>query len=896
MKTALHKLLCALLVLTMVLGMMPAAFAADESTPPETGVTHDATHQLEYTSLNDGRHTVSCTVEGCDFVSSVVDCEYGDWTHVEGTFTHEHTCQKCGYKPQSEVCSKEYATREGSHLLFCSVCGEQYGSPEACKDEDKDCKCDDCGQDMPAAPADPAKVIVGFRTVRDITVKLGTQIKDIDLPKTVSAYTEDRKTVDCAVTWSCANYDASKKGDYTFTGTITLPDGYKLKDGVSSTITVKVTVGSGYSLDISARSTTVTIGDSLNLSATIKLGGTALVDTSGLSVEWSVEPTALASISTGRYSYLNNSTSAVLSAKACDSLRGSTVKVTAVLKSGKDVLATADTSVKIVPATASTIRVNATNGGVVFGESAFYSALGYTLAPSLDFVCFDLPSANKGVLYTDQTRYASKLTTASRCYYKPNYLSSVIDLDEVYFEVDDRFNGSTITLSYTSYNAAGYILATGSIEVTLTSATIRYTTDTQGKVTFDENDFRSALRSSYSGSTLSYVRFDMSQAVFGNSYSGSGKYGHLYVDSTLTTRLTESNDDSAIFVYNYRSSTATRYTYDLDDVTYVAGSATGKYTVTIPFTAYGTGNETVSGVVEIVVDETDVYTISYTGTNFRAVEKDIAATWTSATHVLFTLPEEGTLYYNYDAINSYSHKVRSSYGYYINSTSRDEYDLHNVYFVPAAGQTKATIRFDVYNGRTKLDSGSIVFSIKGKTASSVFTDVTYNNTGSWAADSVDFMNANGLIYGTGKNRFNPTGTMTRGDLVLILYRLSGRPSVSGVTNPFTDVSKSDYYYEAVLWAYANKIVNGSGRTTFSPKQDVTREQLAAILYRYSGSPTATGRLSSFTDTAKLNSYATSAMKWAVGAGIITGNGSRLDPQSSATRAQVATILHRYLTK
>ena len=112
----------------------------------------------------------------------------------------------------------------------------------------------------------------------------------------------------------------------------------------------------------------------------------------------------------------------------------------------------------------------------------------------------------------------------------------------------------------------------------------------------------------------------------------------------------------------------------------------------------------------------------------------------------------------------------------------------------------------------------MTFSVKGKTSSSVFTDVTYANTGSWAADAVDFMNANSLIYGTGKNHFNPTGTMTRGDLVLILYRLAGRPSVSGVKNPFTDVKSSDYYYDAVLWAYANSVVIGTGRRAGSPKR------------------------------------------------------------------------------
>ena len=749
-------------------------------------------------------------------------------------------------------------------------------------------------------PPAETKTIIKFDPLTMIEKPVGTAQENLGLPSSVTGtYIEngEKKTTDFTVSddWTCTTYDANKPGIYIFTGTIALPDGYTLATGVSSTVSVEVKISGEFTIDLTSASRNVSVGSTLDIPATIKQSGKTVTDLTGLNVSWKVDETQLATIS-GKYGYYNRGAVGVLSADACKSVSGTNVKVTATLTRGTEVLDTADITVKIIPASASTIKVNAANGGVVFGESAFYSALGYGLGGKLGYVTFELPSSSKGVLYTDSSRYASRLTSGNKCYYNPRYTASVIDLDNVYFEVADKFTGSVVTLSYTAYNAAGYVIATGTIDVSLSTATIKYTTDAGGKVTFNEDDFRSVLRANYAGSALSYVQFDMSKAVFGNSYTGNGKYGHLYIDSTLTTKLTESNDDNAKFVYNYRSSSASRYDYDLDDVTYVAGSATGKYTVTIPFVAYGTGYEVVSGLVEIVVDETDLFTIGYTGTDFRAVTKELAETYKNAAYIMFELPEEGTLYYNYDAINSYGHKVRSSYAYYLSPGSRDEYDLDDVFFVPAAGQTKATIRFDVYSGKTKVDSGSVTFSVKGKTSSSVFTDVTYANTGSWAADADDFMNANSLIYGTGKNHFNPTGTMTRGDLVLILYRLAGRPSVSGVKNPFTDVKSSDYYYDAVLWAYANSVVNGTGRSTFSPKKNVTREQLAAILYRYSGTPTTSGRLTSFTDADNVSSYATNAMKWAVGAGIITGSGSKLDPQGSATRAQVAAMLHRYLTK
>ena len=747
------------------------------------------------------------------------------------------------------------------------------------------------------------KTIIKFDPLTMIEKPVGTTQENLDLPLSVTGtYREngEEKTAVFSVIddWTCTTYDANKSGIYRFTGTVNT-DGYTLADGVSATVTVTVKLVGEYTLTINA-SSSVNVGETLNLLASITKN-TQGASASDLKVSWAVDdPTKkIASLSSENTAVSNNAAVNYLRAVSSGSSTSyKTVAVTATLKRGDAVLDTDTIIVKIYPATATTIKYNVLSSGVVFGEGAFYSALGYSLGRNLSYVTFG-STGSKGALYSDSSRYGTKLTGTSKCYYGYNSKTDYdgYDLDTVYFEVAEKYTTSPITLTYTAYNTDGNVIATGTIELSLATAQIKYTTDAEGKVTFEEDDFKNVLRASYKNSTLDYVQFDMSYAVFGNAYGGSSKYGYLYVDSTLKTKLTASND-TAKFKYNYKSSDS-RYYYDLDDVTYAAGSATGKYTVTIPFTAYGTGYtgyEVVSGTVVIDVNTADTFTIGYTGTSFKAVAKEITDAYKNATYVMFSLPEEGTLYYNYDAINSYGHKVRSTYAYYLDPVAKDEYDLDDVYFVPAAGQTKATIRFDVYSGKTKVDSGSVTFSVKGKTSSSVFTDVTYANTGSWAADAVDFMNANSLIYGTGKNHFNPTGTMTRGDLVLILYRLAGRPSVSGVKNPFTDVKSSDYYYDAVLWAYANSVVNGTGRSTFSPKKNVTREQLAAILYRYSGTPTTSGRLTSFTDADNVSSYATNAMKWAVGAGIITGSGSKLDPQGSATRAQVAAMLHRYLTK
>ena len=157
-----------------------------------------------------------------------------------------------------------------------------------------------------------------------------------------------------------------------------------------------------------------------------------------------------------------------------------------------------------------------------------------------------------------------------------------------------------------------------------------------------------------------------------------------------------------------------------------------------------------------------------------------------------------------------------------------------------------------------------------------------------------------LSDGTGIDRFSPNAPLTRAMIVTILYRMAGSPSVSG-SSDFTDVAAGKWFAKAVAWAAANGIVNGYGSGLFGPNDPVTREQLAAILYRYAvyGGMTAVTleeNLGSFADTAQLSAYAIQAMNWAVGQGLINGSGSNLVPKAQATRAQVAAIIHRYLER
>lgn len=167
---------------------------------------------------------------------------------------------------------------------------------------------------------------------------------------------------------------------------------------------------------------------------------------------------------------------------------------------------------------------------------------------------------------------------------------------------------------------------------------------------------------------------------------------------------------------------------------------------------------------------------------------------------------------------------------------------------------------------------------------------------SWYYGAVDFVNRRGLMSGTETAIFSPDKATTRGMLVTILYRLEGEPYSAAAS--FTDVSANQWYAKAVSWACENNIVNGYGNGRFGPNDAVTREQAAAILYRYAQKRNytcdAAASLDTFSDVLQVSSYAVSPMRWAVGTGIISGVGNnRLSPKKGATRAELAMILMRF---
>ena len=197
------------------------------------------------------------------------------------------------------------------------------------------------------------------------------------------------------------------------------------------------------------------------------------------------------------------------------------------------------------------------------------------------------------------------------------------------------------------------------------------------------------------------------------------------------------------------------------------------------------------------------------------------------------------------------------------------------------------------------ESTDEIIIVKLVDSSKIFTDVKAN---SWSKEGIDYVVRFGYMNGISEDKFDPTGTMTRSMIVSVLWRMSGKPETD-FTNPFVDFQPNQtWYHNAVIWAAGEKIVNGTSATTFGPTLPVTREQMAAFLYRYASyngiDTSASADLSAFPDADKVGSWATEALAWANAEGLINGaQGTdgviRLDPKGNATREQVATILMRY---
>ncbi len=221
-----------------------------------------------------------------------------------------------------------------------------------------------------------------------------------------------------------------------------------------------------------------------------------------------------------------------------------------------------------------------------------------------------------------------------------------------------------------------------------------------------------------------------------------------------------------------------------------------------------------------------------------------------------------------------------------------------VYYLDSTGNiTPCATVYDAGRKSAVFTTGHLSLYFVGYDPAAVWTD-PYTDVAkdAWYYDAVRYVSENGLMGGYGNGLFGPDDVLSRAQFAQILYNKEGKPTVTG-GSVFTDVAPGAWYANAVTWAAAQGIVNGYGSRTFGPNDDITREQLIVMLWRYAGSPTAAGRELRFADADKAGAWAEEALCWAVENGIIHGQGNgKLDPQGLATRAQVAQMLQNFLER
>lgn len=546
----------------------------------------------------------------------------------------------------------------------------------------------------------------------------------------------------------------------------------------------------------------------------------------------------------------------------------SSPSITATAKAGGQVTIKAETTIgakKYAAEVKFTVTVpEADTVSLTLGENETYVQLdGSKLAAAVKTAAkvtpstFTFESPANGTLYTSSAMSGTVSTTTKY---------SVSEVSKMVYR-PTRTTG-THTIRYAAYDGSAQI-ATGTINVVTSASTVEYHISANEKQQMIVSDFQRVY-----GSGLSTVTFG----------TNSDNRGALYKGSTTSSGKVGSEA--------YSVSTGSNL---LKNVCFIAGSTTSKYTVTIPFTANGSSGQ-MNG--QLVVYVNDTHTLNSTGASFRSMGIANELTpdnATGSTYITIDRVVGGKLYSSYTSIKNCTALTSKDFGstkfYFSGSGSLD-----NLYILPLADSKSVEVSYTI-DGSTK---GTLSFKVNQQTASNQFTDVS--GSYKWAANSVDFMYMNDIIKGNNTKNpklFGPGAKMTRAMLVTVLYRAAGEPTVTGITNKFTDNKQGQYYYNAVLWASNMGIVNGATATTFDPNGNVTREQIAAILYRYEGSPTVTGSLSGYPDQAQVSSFAVTAMQWAVGTGIITGvtSGGRttLSAKGNATRAQVAVMLHRFLT-
>ena len=942
MKRTFAKLLSLFVVLTLVIAMVPAVFAVGEkvsagkntlsvnesTTVSVTDANGTAVPNVTLSSDHDDIVSVinSSTIKALKVGSATITATVteGGETQTLGSVTITVQSGVSAIAPANETIEID-ADNAKTASLSVTLTGAASGDVLAVQSSDTtvvtvpasvDASTGSCSVTLTAVKtgtaavtlscgqATPAKVAVTVKATKDHTVTFEKQKLTVEKDKTATNTATKAMDGDKLTYASSNTAVAAVKEDGIVTGvaagTATITATVKnASDVIVGTASYTVEVADAYKIELSAAPSSLTAGSASTVSATVyqyKTEQGYVPYQQSVELTWNAYKENVADLGGSNPSKAvktttnSGSSSVTLYTYATGTSKTAVqVPVTVSVTISGTPYQASPLSVSVSPASAPSFAVHEED---YFDPDDFSEAVdGATGRYAGKLSAITIEGSNGGSVYENGSRVSSSMK-----YYVSGARNKLIS--SLYFRTSST-STTNAYFTYIGYDADGDVIAAGKVTLGDESVDMEYSASFGGSVTFLESDFSKAF-SGKAGEKLDYVTFAMNRATVVmnnktyslNDGSNAAIFGWAYTTSKATTKL--SSTDKCYYQASYTQ-------LDLDEVTYVTGSYRTKYTVYLPYTAVGTSGSRYEGYTAITVSGDDSITASGASMKTLGAADDILRAYPNAAYVMFKQPavSEGRLLYNFRSVaaQNYTAVDYSKDQFYLSGTSAKNLYLDSVFFLPAADcSTQIRLAFTVYGtSGTQLGSGELTVRVASKTASSVFSDVNAR-TCSWAANAVDFMNEYGLVKGTGTSTFGWKGSMTRGDFVLILYRNAGSPSVYGVSNPFTDVKSTDYYYEAVLWAYRNNVVNGTSTTTFGPKGKITREQIASILWRLAGKPVYSASLRSYTDYASVSDYAYDAMSWAVGSGYVKGSGAKLSPKNNATRAEVAVMLHRYLTK
>lgn len=945
MKRTFAKLLSLFVVLTLVIAMVPAVFAVDGTVSVTAGNTTLKVGDTTRVSVTDANGTavpnVTLSSDHTDIVS-VIDSstikalKVGSAT-ITAMVTEDGKTQTLGSVQITVELGVTAITADPSSIeidadnaktasLSVTLTGAAAGDVLAVRSSDEsvvtvpasvDASTGSCSVTLTAVKtgtatvtlscgqATPAQVTVTVKATKDHTVTFEKQKLTVKKGETAVNPATKGPAAGDKLTYASSNTAvAAVTEDGTVTGaaagTATITATVKnASDVIVRTASYTVEVADAYKIELSAAPSSLTAGSASTVSATVyqymKEQGYVPYQQS-VELTWNAYKASVADLGGSNPSkVVKTTTSSGSSSVTLYTYATGTSKTAVQVPVMVSVTISGTTyqasplSVSVSPASAPSFAVHEED---YFDPDDFSEAVdGATGRYAGKLSAITIEGSNGGSVYENGSRVSS-----STKYYVSGTRNKLIS--SLYFRTSST-STTNAYFTYIGYDTDGDVIAAGKVTLGDESVDMEYSASFGGSVTFLESDFSKAF-SGKAGEKLDYVTFAMNRATVVmnnktyslNDGSNAAIFGWAYTTSKATTKL--SSTDKCYYQASYTQ-------LDLDEITYVTGSYRTKYTVYLPYTAVGTSGSRYEGYTAITVSGDDSITASGASMKTLGAADAVLRAYPNAAYVMFKQPavSEGRLLYNFRSVaaQNYTAVDYSKDQFYLSGTSAKNLYLDSVFFLPAADcSTQIRLAFTVYGtSGTQLGSGELTVRVASKTASSVFSDVNAR-TCSWAANAVDFMNEYGLVKGTGTSTFGWKGSMTRGDFVLILYRNAGSPSVYGVSNPFTDVKSTDYYYEAVLWAYRNNVVNGTSTTTFGPKGKITREQIASILWRLAGKPVYSASLRSYTDYASVSDYAYDAMSWAVGSGYVKGSGAKLSPKNNATRAEVAVMLHRYLTK